>query len=1239
LTAATTHLPAATAATLDELGIPGFCYGDLYEPRRLAELTLAFESWLASESAEASASYAEWLATGSATSPEQESERVVQMAPWVGRFIARLFHIETEHAEQKSVIVAEFETIFRFRSEVVQKALQRLKDVDSAGFDELALQGIAAALAESGFPESRDATDAELSLARLGLRLLHLRDHSEAHADEITALCGRLAATSAAAHFAAALDGTASERAAALYALFEQHVVAVARLPDYLPEAAHWVAFKEPARRDFSNLVEHETVSVEGYQAWMGPQEHRRRRDGFGLTDPRMSEREVLYEVDHCIYCHDRDTDSCSKGMRNRKTGGFKTNPLGVEVSGCPLGEKISEMHWVKRGGDNIAALAVVMIDNPMCPGTGHRICNDCMKGCIYQKTEPVNIPEIETNVLTDVLKLPWGFEIYGLLTRWNPLNLRRRHALPCNGKKVLVVGMGPSGYTLTHYLLNEGFSVVGIDGLKIEPLPEQLTGSATRLPLPVRDFSTLYEALDERVLAGFGGVAEYGITVRWDKNFLKVIYLTLARRQALRIFGGVRFGGTITVEDAWALGFDHIAIAVGAGQPTMIGLKNNLVRGIRKASDFLMALQLTGAAKANSLANLQLRLPAGVIGGGLTAMDTATEALAYYPVQVEKVLHRYEALSASLGEPRVRARFDAEELLILDEFLTHGRTIRGERARAEAAGETPDFAPLVEAWGGVTLFYRKGIQDAPAYRQNHEEIAEALDEGIRLAEGMDPVEALTDEYGALAQVRFRRQTTAADGSIERSESLVSLRSLFVAAGTSPNTTYEEELPGTFIRGKRFFKRYAAEWLGDSLELVEVEATTGLKQGRIAPLTSYRNEGRYISFYGDNHPVYAGNVVKAMASAKDSYPHVVALFERELASLDDSNAAVAGREAEMRQFQSQLEAELTATVVEVRRLTPTIVEVIVKAPLAARRFKPGQFYRVQNLETRAPVLGGTVLAAEGLALTGAWVDVEQGLISLITLEMGSSSRLCALWQPGEPVVVMGVTGTPTEIPEHKTVMLVGGGLGNAVQFSIGRALRAAGSRVIYFAGYKKPTDVFKMDDIEAAADVVVWSVDAGAGVEAIKPRRPQDLTSVGNMLETIEAYAEGRLGATAIPLDEVEHMVVIGSDRLMAAVKEARHGRLARYLKPGHQAIGSINSPMQCMMKGVCAQCLCRHVDPATGEETFVYSCYNQDQELDRVDFKHLNARLRQNSLQEKLSDLWLEHILREHGADLPVAV
>ncbi len=183
------------------------------------------------------------------------------------------------------------------------------------------------------------------------------------------------------------------------------------------------------------------------------------------------------------------------------------------------------------------------------------------------------------------------------------------------------------------------------------------------RVPFrPIHDVNELYESLDDRVMAGFGGVAEYGITVRWNKNFLKIIRLLLERRAQFSMFGGVRFGGTLTIDSAFELGFDHVALCAGAGRPTVIPMKNGLARGVRQASDFLMALQLTGAAKTNSVANLQLRMPIVVIGGGLTAIDTATESLAYYVVQVEKFLERYEALVAEKGEREVRAQLDARK-------------------------------------------------------------------------------------------------------------------------------------------------------------------------------------------------------------------------------------------------------------------------------------------------------------------------------------------------------------------------------------------------------------------------------------------------------------------------------------------------------------------------------------------------------------------------------------------------
>ena len=172
---------------------------------------------------------------------------------------------------------------------------------------------------------------------------------------------------------------------------------------------------------------------------------------------------------------------------------------------------------------------------------------------------------------------------------------------------------------------------------------------------------------------------------------------------------------------------------------------------------------------------------------------------------------------------------------------------------------------------------------------------------------------------------------------------------------------------------------------------------------------------------------------------------------------------------------------------------------------------------------------GTRLAAEGLALTGAWVDRDQGLISTIVLEMGGSSDLCATLKPGEPVILMGPTGTPTEIPKNDTVTLVGGGLGNAVLFSIGAAMRKAGNRVLYFAGYKSMMDRYKVAEIEAAADVVVWCCDEAPGFE---PTRVQDKTFVGNIVQAMLAYAEGKLGKQPISLKDAGHIVAIGSDQI-----------------------------------------------------------------------------------------------------------
>jgi len=1147
----------------------GLAFNDLYEKAGLAKVDAAFLAHLGEADADLCSRLAAARAAPDALDRKAESALILDLAPHLQDVLGLMFGI----GEEIRALAAEHDrlaVLFACKRLFVQRiAFKKIKPDAAAQLDGPALE------LELTERLGGDALDEATFAARV---MAWMED--EAGNADVLDLAMRFAAWA----------GLTPE--------------GLARFPG-------GVLFRQPGKNDPMALIPLEADEDGPLPRVRLPAHHQRRREGFDLTDQGADLIKGLDEAHYCIFCHNQGNDSCSTGLKDRKTGAVQENALGREMLGCPLEEKISEMHEAKTKGIFVGALGIVTIDNPLCAGTGHRICNDCMVACIYQKQkrDSVNIPEAETRVLKDVLGLPWGFEVYSLLTRWNPLNIRRPLPLPDSGKRVLIVGLGPAGYSLAHHLMNDGHDVVGIDGLKIEPMDPVLSGvesMGTRVPFsPVKDFNALKEPLGERVMGGFGGVAEYGITVRWDKNFLTVIRLLLERRTEFAMVGGVRYGSTLAPDDAYAMGFDHVALCMGAGKPTIVPMENGLARGVRQASDFLMALQLTGAARSDSVANLQLRLPVVVIGGGLTAVDACTEALAYYPVQVEKLLARHETLVAARGEEAVRAGWGEEERAIMDEFLGHGRAIRAERDAATAEGRAPRIRELLQQWGGSSLVYRRRLTDSPAYRNNHEEVDKALQEGITISELWSPLKIELDRYGHAEALVVEHRETGEHRTIPA-------RAIIVAAGTVPNTTLAREYEGQFDLDGKFFQA-----VDESGAPVSPERRS--KPAQVDVLMKLNGDGTSMSFLGDLHPSFAGNVVTAFGSALKAYPVISRALARRAAGAEPREILFA-----------RLNAQLRPVVHSVERLTPTILEVVVKAPLAAERFQPGQFYRLQNFERLAAHTEGTLLAMEGLALTGAWVDRDAGLLSMIVLEMGGSSDLCALLKPGEPVVVMGPTGAPTEIPSGETVLLAGGGLGNAVLFSIGKALRAAGSKVLYFAGYKAMQDRFKVPDILEAADVVVWCSDEGPG---FPPERPQDKAFVGNIVQAMVAYADGSLGETSIPLSDVDRVIAIGSDRMMQAVGRARHDVLAPFLKRGTLGIGSINSPMQCMMKEICAQCLQPHVDPVSGERTIIFSCFNQDQSLDTVDFKALHERLGQNAAQEKLTRAWIDHCMHSLGA------
>ncbi len=873
-------------------------------------------------------------------------------------------------------------------------------------------------------------------------------------------------------------------------------------------------------------------------------------RKGFDLTDNGFELNRTLAEAHYCIFCHKQKKDSCRTGIHEKESDKIKIDSLGVELHGCPLDQKISEMNLLKSEGFSLAALAVAIIDNPMIAGTGHRICNDCMKSCIYQKQEPVEIPQIETRTLKDVLALPYGFEIYSLLTRWNPLGEKK---LPekNSGKKVLICGLGPAGYTLAHYLLNDGHEIVAIDGLKIEPLNPEISGidadgNRTKFK-PIKYLDEIYESLGNRLIQGFGGVAEYGITVRWDKNYLKIIRLLLERRKNFRMFGGIRFGSSITDKIAFeTYGFDHVALCIGAGRPNIINLKNNFAKGIKSASDFLMSLQLSGAFKEELFTNLQIRMPIVVIGGGLTATDTACEAQAYYFTQIKKFSDKFY----KIGKEKIWPLLNEEEKEIAEEFLNQ-----------------KNFPP-------VKILYRKKIQDSPAYRLNHPELAKAFEEGIEFIENITPLEAELDKFGHVKNLK------CANGkSFE-------CKTILIAAGTNPNLSPALEDGLDFeIDGK-----YFAE-IDENHKHYPI--THSARPKEFSVITKIDDETKKaVSFFGDSHPNFEGNVVKAMASAKIGHAEITRVLKL----------------VTFRQAQRDYKEDFLVRIEKVEMLSDNVFEVFVKAKLLANQTEIGHIFRLQNYHALAPKIANQLMAMEGIPVTALSADREEGIISGIVVDTGGSAHLIKNFKAGDPCIFMGPSGKPTEIAKNETVVFVGGGRGNQPLTTLAEAFSANGCRVIFFAGYRKNSFVIREDKMKkSCAELIISVSDETAAANRFQ----------GSVINSVKDYFEKSP-------TKIDRIFTIGSDTMMHELAKLRHENSTLAAAP--VAITSLNSPMQCMLKGVCSQCLQKRKNDA-GEWEYFYSCGQQDQAMDNLDFGHLSIRCEQNSLSEKLSKMWIRFL------------
>jgi NADPH-dependent glutamate synthase beta subunit-like oxidoreductase/NAD(P)H-flavin reductase len=970
--------------------------------------------------------------------------------------------------------------------------------------------------------------------------------------------------------------------------------------------------FKLPQKIDYDNLVKKSEINLI-------------KRRGFSLTDQGFSNNQVLGNANYCIFCHKQEKDYCRKGIveskqiiddncsnNNQKLNNFRHNPLGQELTGCPLDQQISEMNYLKANNYNIAALTVITIDNPMVAATGNRICNDCSKSCIFQKQDPVDIPQIETRILKDVLNLEFGFEIYSLLTRWNPCRILSPMIKPTNNKKILVCGLGPAGFTLANYLINNGNVVVAIDGLKIEPLNPELCGvniDGTRSQFKaIKDINAIYQNLEERVNCGFGGVMSYGITARFDKNFLTIIRIILQRRANFAMFGGLRFGSSITEDSAFNhYNFDHIALAIGTGKPQIMNWqKNNFCKGVRMASDFLMNLHLGSPFKESLFTNLQIRMPAIIIGGGLTAIDAACEVRAYYQRQVTKFANQYQKIIKIIGEEALLSRLSDEEKIIAKEFITDSK-------RA-------DLSKYLNDNKMIQIFYRKRMQDCPAYKTNHQELINAIAEGVNFVENTSVEEVYTDEFGHIAHV------------VDNRNQEIVTHCLIIAIGTLPNISISENNEVDIATENGFFATVNNEKINNSKVFY--------KNHLLNFIVKFDNKNnKAISYFGDLHPIFTGSVVKAMASAKIGVRQILNLLNNDnLCNIDEDI-----NNNNLSQFFKIIYDDFRSVVAKVEKIADNCFEINIKAPLIANHSKVGQIFRFKNFSFSAKRSDNKILSFENLPTTALEVDKKAGIIKAMIFEYGASSKLIANLNIGEDCVFMGPSGIATELPSNKNILLIANGRGNQAITAFAAELKKQGSVVNSILNYQNSNQIVDYQKIIANSDEYWFhcdksdeyhnifdlshfcNYDAGrllSNAIAIFEQLKYDKI---NNIETINAKTTNKddelARKLASKLGNIDHLIVIGNNKLISDIAIIYKQKLKHIFAKNHKAIASLNSPMQCMMKGICSQCL-QKVRYPDGKIKYFYSCAKQDEDLEIIDLEHLKWRCEQNNLAEKISKI-----------------
>jgi glutamate synthase (NADPH/NADH) small chain len=319
----------------------------------------------------------------------------------------------------------------------------------------------------------------------------------------------------------------------------------------------------------------------------------------------------------------------------------------------CPVGVKVREFVQLIVAGDFLGAAAKIREDNVLPAITG-RVCpqeDHCEGGCLMgKKVTPLGIGYLERFVA--------DYE--------QRAGVRSLPQVPLTGKKVAIVGSGPSGLTVAGDLIQKGHKV------------------------------RVFEALHE-----LGGVLVYGIPeFRLPKQIIRE-QLDYMRDMGVEFETDVVVGRTVTIDELMEEeGFDAVFIGTGAGLPVFMNIPGEHLNGVYSANEFLTRINLMKAYKFPTYDEPMLDLhgrDVAVIGGGNTALDAIRSALRLGARKACVLYRRSEAEMPARAEEVKHARQEGIDFHMLTNpvaFLPDGdgwlggvRCVRMELGEPDASG------------------------------------------------------------------------------------------------------------------------------------------------------------------------------------------------------------------------------------------------------------------------------------------------------------------------------------------------------------------------------------------------------------------------------------------------------------------------------------------------------------------------------------------------------------------------